>query len=265
VNAGNASVTLNYLAPSARPVIYSAGPGAPETRLDDEVDPQVVVVRDARLVAEGFSIDREGFRLIKHRSAVSNFSDEAQLRTVYAAEVEAIVQRETGAAHVAMFDPTRRTSSLERSMGVGAPVLRVHNDFTNVSAKQIVRDLFPRSVDQLLHKRFAIVQIWQPTERAVESFPLAIADSRTIAPADLVVAKRRYPGWEGESHLVVYRPCHAWYWVPRMLPDDAFILKGYDSRLDGQAAFSVHTAFTHPSDSVTSRESIEARVLAFFD
>ncbi len=49
--------------------------------------------------------------------------------------------------------------------------------------------------------------------------------------------------------------------------DEAILIKGYDSEVDGRARFTLHTAFddpTTPADAAP-RESIEVRVLAFFD
>jgi hypothetical protein len=268
-DAGATRATMNYLARSARPVIYSAGPGAPETRIGDRVHPRVVILHDARRIASTLSIDRQGFRLLGGGTNVDDFFDDSQLRAVYLRQVEDIVQSETGACRVVVFDPARRTSVAEtRKPGVGGPVLRVHNDFSDRSARQIVRDLLPNEAPRLLQRRFAIVQLWRPMRRAVESFPLAIADSRTIAAEDLVAVRRRYPDWEGESHLVTYRPRHHWYWVPHMQPGETLVFKGYDSCLSGPARWGVHTAFEpawHGTlDDVPPRESIEIRALAFF-
>ena len=254
------SATLNYLAPTARPTIYSAGPGAPERRVGDHVDPRSMFLADARPVAGSFSIDREGFRLIEHHSTIRDYCD--GVRSVFVREAEAIFQRETGATRVVVFDPARRTSASD-AQGDARPVLRVHNDFSDVSAQRIVRELLPQDADVLLRNEFAIVQLWQPI-RPIESYPLAIADSRTVAESELIVVKRCYPNWEGESHLVVYGSRHTWYWVPRMQPAEALIFKGYDSRQDGRARWGVHTSFEHASDTDVPRLSIEVRALAFF-
>ena len=43
------------------------------------------------------SLDREGFQLVPHRSAVTDFEDAEQTATIYAAEVEALIRELTGA------------------------------------------------------------------------------------------------------------------------------------------------------------------------
>jgi hypothetical protein len=52
-----------------------------------------------------------------------------------------------------------------------------------------------------------------------------------------------------------------------MAADEAVLIKGYDSEEDGRARFTLHTAFDDPTTTADAepRESIEVRVLAFFD
>ena len=47
--------------------------------------------------------------------------------------------------------------------------------------------------EALLARRFAIVQVWRPISSPLQSNPLAMADARSVAPEDLLVAERRYP------------------------------------------------------------------------
>jgi hypothetical protein len=59
---------------------------------------------------------------------------------------------------------------------------------------------------------------------------------------------------------------HRLYYFPAMAPDEALLLKCFDSIQDGRARFTAHTAFedpTAPSDA-PARESIEVRALVFF-
>ena len=52
-----------------------------------------------------------------------------------------------------------------------------------------------------------------------------------------------------------------------MQPDEALLLKCFDSKTDGRARFAPHTAFddpTAPAD-VLPRESIEIRTLVFHE
>ena len=53
---------------------------------------------------------------------------------------------------------------------------------------------------------------------------------------------------------------------PQLEPDEAILLKCYDSKDDGRARFTAHTAFTDPTSppEAAPRESIEVRALVFF-
>ncbi len=75
------------------------------------------------------------------------------------------------------------------------------------------------------------------------------------------------PEPRGETYGVTYNPAHRWFYVPEMQPDEALLLKCFDSATDGRARFAPHTAFedpTAPAD-VLPRESIEIRTLVFHE
>src|SRR4051812_27394172 len=62
--------------------------------------PATVQVHDARPHVTDFGLDRSGFTLLRHASAVSDFRDPAQLDGVYGAEVAELVKQATGADDV---------------------------------------------------------------------------------------------------------------------------------------------------------------------
>ena len=102
---------------------------------------------------------------------------------------------------------------------------------------------------------------------SVLSNPLAIADARSLEMKDLIAAERRYPDRVGETYQIAYNPEHEWYYFPMMLRDEAIVFKVYDSKKDGRARFTAHTAFVDPTTPADAppRQSIEIRTLAFFD
>jgi hypothetical protein len=129
-----------------------------------------------------------------------------------------------------------------------------------------VRDLLPDEADELLKRRFAIIQVWRPIRRPVESFPLAIADARSMSPDDFVISERRYPDRVGQTYAITYNPGHRWYYFPNMRREEALVFKVFDSETDGRARWTAHTAFDDPTSppNARPRESIEIRTLAFF-
>ena len=149
-----------------------------------------------------------------------------------------------------------------------APVRTVHNDYTAKSGAQRTRDLLG-AVDgnAALAKRVAVINVWRPIEGPVESAPLALADARSVAPEDLAPLDLVYHDRVGEIYNATYSPAHRWYHVPQMTAEEALLIKGYDSKDDGRARFTLHTAFDDPSapENARPRKSIEVRTLALFD
>lgn len=187
------------------------------------------------------------------------------MRALYYPEIERLVKRATAAQEVLIFDHTIRG---ERPGAAREPVRRVHNDYTERSGPRRLRDLLaPEAAARRLAARFAQINVWRPIIGPVQSAPLAVADARTIRPRDLIAVDLVYPERTGEIYEVTYSPDQRWYYVPRMRRDEVLLIKGYDSAMDGRARFTPHTAFDHPCTPAGAppRESIEVRVLAFFE
>ncbi|HEY3909845.1 MAG TPA: CmcJ/NvfI family oxidoreductase [Stellaceae bacterium] len=262
--------TLDYFVDTkATPVTLVGAPGESDRRTGGGASEQHrVTIRNGRPHAAEFALEKNGFRFVDHETRVADFYDEDEIRRVYYPEMEALVKRESGARRVVVFDHTLRTAdeALRQAAKIRDPVRRVHNDYTEWSGPQRVRDLMGEEAEALLARRFAIVQVWQPIRHPVESWPLAIADARSLSPADMVVTERRYPDRVGQTSAITWSPEHRWYWFPRMRPDEALVFKTYESMKDGRARFTAHTAFEDPATlpDVRPRESIEIRTLAFF-
>jgi hypothetical protein len=261
--------TLNYLLETGEQVFtLTGGPGSLDVRTGGQQDPRRISIRNGRLHAARFALEENGFRFVHHDTKVGDFFNEDEVRRVYYPEMEALVKAESGAARVVVFDHTLRTADdeLRETRKIREVVRRVHNDYTEWSGPQRVRDLLPQEADALLRRRFAIVQVWRPIRLPVETFPLAICDARSLSVDDLVVSERRYPNRVGQTYAIKYSPQHRWYWFPRMRRDEALVFKVYDSLKDGPARWTAHTAFEDPTSppSAHPRESIEIRTLAFF-
>jgi hypothetical protein len=265
---GEIEATLNYLVNDGVKIFTEAsGGGAPDKR-GGTLDPHVVVVRNGRRQAKEFALEREGFRFVRHDTKVVDFFNDEEVRRVYYPEMETLVKAESGASRVVVFDHTLRTAddALREARKIREVVPRVHNDYTEWSAPQRVRDILSDDAEALLRRRFAIVQVWRPIRRPVESFPLAICDARTVSPDDLVISERRYPNRVGQTYAITYNSQHKWFYFPHMRREEAIVFKVFDSETDGRARFTAHTAFDDPTSppNASPRESIEIRTLAFF-
>jgi hypothetical protein len=131
---------MNYLADlSVKPVTYNPPPGTGVPRREGNYRNFAVRVHNARPYVADLSLDRQAFILTRHDTAMRNFYDEAELRSTYYAEVEALIKRETGASKVVVFDHTVRTADRAVERGLRTPVRSVHNDYTEKSGPQRVR------------------------------------------------------------------------------------------------------------------------------
>jgi len=260
-------VSVNYfLENGVTPFTYSGGPGSTELKSSGNLEPHTVTLHNGRGI--DFALERDGFHFVTHDTKMRDFFDADEIRRVYYPEIEALVKREIGAARVVVFDHTLRTADREdqEARKIREVVQRVHNDYTEWSGPQRVRDLLPDEAEALLKRRFAIVQVWRPIRHPVETFPLAIADARSLDAKDLVISERRYPNRVGQTYAIRYNPAHRWYWFPRMRRDEALVFKVYESLADGRARWTAHTSFTDPTapPNARPRESIEIRTVAFF-
>lgn len=261
---------LNYLAPTAgKPRTYAFDPPPGEPKTTALPEPHEVPVFDGRLIAKSFSLDRQGFELVRHPTVVRNFYDDEEVRRVYYPLAEAFIRAMLKADRVVIFDHTvrRRIEGAPDIRGAGPrqPATRVHVDQTVASGSNRVREHVPAEADELLKGRVQVINLWRPIRGPVRDTPLAMCDGQTVAPGDLVASDLIYPGRSGETYSVKYNPEHRWFYFPEMTSDEAILLKCYDSATDGRTRFGPHTAFvdpTTPSDA-PPRESIELRTLVF--
>jgi hypothetical protein len=265
---GSLTATVNYyLDNGEKPYTTTGGPGGLDVRSGGGQDPREVLLRNGRQETKDFTLDRNGFRFIPHATKVADFFNEAEIRSTYYAEMEALVKAETGASRVVVFDHTLRTAddAAREARKIREVVRRVHNDYTEWSGPQRLRDILPDEAEALLARRFAIVQVWRPITYPVETFPLGICDAQSLPASDLIVSERRYPNRVGQTYAITYNPAHRWYWFPRMRREEALVFKTYESRKD-VARWTAHTAFDDPTAAPNARprESIEIRTLALF-
>jgi hypothetical protein len=259
--------TLNYIVNNGEKLFtQTGGPGSLDVRTGGMPDPRQMPIHNGR--NKDFVLDRNGFRFVRHDTKVRDFFDEDEIRRVYYPEMEALIKAESGAKRVVVFDHTLRTADDDEreARKIREVVRRVHNDYTEWSGPQRVRDLLPDEADDLLSRRFAIIQVWRPIRHPVETAPLAIADAGSVSFDDFVVSERRYPNRIGQTYAITHNPEHKWYWFPRMRRDEALVFKVFDSLKDGRARWTAHTAFDDPTapPNARPRESIEIRTLAFF-
>jgi hypothetical protein len=262
--------SLNYIAEtSEKPVYYAYEPPPGVPRVSGRFVAQTMPIRNARAARGGFSLDTQGFELCRHETSVVDFYDRDEVKRVYYPEVERLLKAATGAAKIVIFDHQVRCLPMAQRGERGAReyAKAVHNDYTATSGPRRVCDhLPPAEAEELLRHRFAEINVWRPIRGPVESSPLAVCDASSIAPDDFVPSDLVYPDKVGETYRFKHNPNHRWFYFPHLERTEAILLKCYDSKEDGRARFTAHTAFEDPTSppDAAPRESIEVRALVFW-
>ncbi len=242
------------------------------------LEPQAVCVEDVRPLAGQVSLDREGFVLASHTSAVADFFDPAQVRETYMRELEDLLVRLTGAVKVvASPGGVLRRSERSPEFGKGGstvPARFAHCDYSGNPAGSSfwIEKMLPADESrERIGRRFAIYSIGGAPGAPPQDAPLAVCDARTVAPGDVVcsdcvIDPPGAPELKFENSVFRYNPDHRWCYFPGMTRDEVLVFKGFDS--DPARATGVpHAAFDDPScpEGAPPRASIDVRAFAFFD
>jgi hypothetical protein len=262
--------SVSYLDTMAeKPVIYLYEPprGIPVRSGQSTLHPMTIY--DLRGLAEPASLDVEGFSLVRCGTAVKDFYDDQEVKSIYYPEIERLVRETIGAEKVLVFDHNVRCGPAAKrgDKGIREPVRYAHNDYTLKSGPQRVYDLLPPDeAEERIKHRFAMINVWRPIRGPVMDTPLAVCDARTIALEDFVATDLKYRDRTGEVYSIAFNPAHRWFYVSRMERNEVLLLKCYDSE-PNRTRFTAHSAFDDPTcpPGVPARESIEIRTMAFFE
>jgi hypothetical protein len=195
----------NYIVPAqerSRSFTYEPTDGSPRTTVTTV--PHSLPAHDLREEDRVFSLDGEGFACVEHRSAVTDFQDEAQIRDTYYAEAEHLLKDVTGPDRVFIFDHTlRRRVPGQQDYGDGPrqPAMRVHVDHTARSGPQRVRDLLPNEAEELLKGRVQVINLWRPINHDA---PLAVAETPSVRVEELIPSDLVYLNRVGETYTLVF-------------------------------------------------------------
>jgi hypothetical protein len=252
-----------------------------------------VKVRDARPIADHFKLDTHGFELVRHRSAVRDFFERAEVDAIYPGEVAAAVKALTGATRVAALGWMARTSGdltrhkresvgYTHSGGVQPPAGEAHVDMTPERAERMARRTYERTFPGGPgYSRFIASSFWRAFSEPPQDTPLAVCDARSVRPEEgttntMFVVDRipdeasmlgpmpnedQVPG----AAIFQFSPAHRWWYFSCMTREEAIIVKFHDS--DRTRAWRTpHTAFRDPTyPHAKPRHSVEFRTIAYFE
>ena len=237
------------------------------------LEEHTIHVDDARRSALAPSLEREGFALIKHSSAVEDFRDAAAVARTYPAEIEQLVAQLSGADRAVVTAPgvLRFSESSPDSgrLNNSLPARFIHIDISDPTAKAFADRSCPRDAGRRV-RRFAHYNVWRVISAPPQDVPLAVCDARSLAPEDLVEADAIFdvpgkPEWSFEGLVVRYNSRHRWSYFSNMTREEALVFKTNDSD-PGQPHNVPHTAFNDPTcpTGVAPRASIEMRAIAYW-
>lgn len=237
-----------------------------------------VRISNARPLAT--SLDAEGFKLLSHRSAITDFDGielDQELNAQYMEELCELLKEETGASSVIMLGGAKQRFG-ESATDKLAPLLNAkparypHADNTDESSRGQIKmfgSLMP-DLDMKEYSRVALYNLWRCVSPPPQDCPLALCDARSIAPADEVpvtavtmvhgIGEVRH-----ETTSYTFNPDHRWFYFPDMTIDELIVFKTHDTDED-RARRVAHTAFDNPDcpAGVPARASVEVRLMALF-
>ncbi|MGY1838257.1 MULTISPECIES: CmcJ/NvfI family oxidoreductase [unclassified Modestobacter] len=238
-----------------------------------------VTIRDGRPVQHSFALDVQGFQVLGHRSAVTDFTDPAQLESVYVPEVCRFVQEQLGADQVLSRGWELRRSVAPAEHGAQPPAGGVHVDYAPDHVPGMVARAHARHFpDGPGFRRAVVTSTWRVFSPPPQDWPLALCDSRTIAPDDGAAITTYFVDElpadpfgpvdhlrpVGSSWKIHHDPAQQWWYFPGMTRDEVLLIKLGDTDR-GAAGPAPHTAFPDPAvPGAVPRHSIEFRTFAYF-
>lgn len=134
-----------------------------------------------------------------------------------------------------------------------------------------------------LHRLIGMHSFWKPIQGPVYDWPLTVCDSRTVDyDSDTVAMDVVAQAYTNENTRISHNASHRWYYWDALMENEAVLFLQSDSDAEDRAGNSFvsllasdanidagvpHTAFVHPraSDYAQCRQSIEARIFAYFE
>ena len=227
--------------------------------------PEEVAIVDARGL--DCTLDREGFTLVEHKSAVADLTDLDQVTAVHRAEIADLLRQVTGCDHVAMT-PMGILRFSER-LGENAahdnshPARFVHVDIAREAAAAMRAKGAPQGRTVT---RSAQYNVWRALSGAPQDVSLALCAWPSIAPEDLIDCDAIFDPldgsaeWSFANYLLAANPNHRWYYYADMTPDEAIVFKTSESD-PARAQLMPHGAFDNPlaGPDAPPRVSLEMR------
>ncbi len=237
--------------------------------------PVAMDVADARGME--CSLDREGFMLAAHSSALPDLTDMDAVATAHSGEIAALLKHVTGADHVSMT-PRGILRYSERSGKTGStdnshPARFAHVDMSHAAAAQARAQAAP-GPDITRGKpiaRSAQYNVWRVLSQPPQDVPLALCAWPSVSEGDLIDCLAIFdppggaPEWSFGNYVIRHNPAHRWFYFSDMTPDEAIIFKTSESDPD-RAQLMPHVAVDNPlaGPDAPARISLEMRGTSYW-
>lgn len=257
--------TIRYVVKGEAAIFYPADRAKSYWPPDDHE----MTVTDARPLRAELSVARNGFAVLDHHSAVTDFYDTAQIDSLYAPEIVELAKAVNGAVKAFAFGPVARTDDPSSRQG-RLPSFGAHVDYGRRTIDEIVRETLGAEAERWLAMRVVLMNFWRPIA-PVYSSPLALCDAATVEPTDLYDSEVRGGLMDANrpplyGYNLSYNPAHRWYYMPRMQPEEMYAFKLYDSDAT-RPQWTGHTAIVDPETppGAPARQSMEIRTISFIE
>ncbi|KAK8045091.1 hypothetical protein PG993_005115 [Apiospora rasikravindrae] len=228
-----------------------------------------VTIRNVRGQEGNFTLDKQGFQYVKHKSKFTSFNDAELVKREHYPELEVMLRE-----------------ALENTKGLPKPSsihmmthIQRYSPVEGEAPKSPAGPLYGVHVDQSFSAAEGVAQRWlgdRAEGAAAEAAtitrdPLAVCDAQSVPDSDLVFVPVQFPDHKTEA--VEVRPSsadtHRWYFMDGQTPEDVLLFKQVDSyAAPGVPRRTPHCAFKDTGleeGEGEPRQSIEIRAFVFFD
>ena len=231
--------------------------------------PAEVTIADARGL--DCTLDREGFTLVAHKSAVEDLTNLEAVAEVHRGEIADLLKRVTACDAVVMtpFGILRFSEKLGENAAHdnSHPARFVHVDMATEAAAAMRDKTAPADIPAgKTVVRSAQYNVWRSLAGGTQDVPLGLCAYPSVAREDLLDCDAIFdpldgsPEWGFPNYLLAYNPAHRWYYYSDMTPDEAIVFKTSESD-PARAQLMPHGAFDNPlaGPDAPARVSLEMR------
>ena len=227
--------------------------------------PAEVAIADAR--GRDCTLEREGFTLVEHTSAVADLTDLAAVAEVHRDEISELLKRVSGCDEVTMtpFGILRFSERLgeNEAHDNSHPARFVHVDMAREAAAAMREKSAPAGK---AIARSAQYNVWRSLAGGTQDVPLGLCAYPSLAPEDLLGCDAIFdpldgsPEWGFPNYLLAYNPNHRWFYYSDMTRDEAIVFTTSESD-PARAQLMPHGAFDNPiaGPDAPPRVSLEMR------